>query len=279
MIDRYKSLSNISAPCSTTYCAWQNYSTLAICSSVEEVSSDIYEYYTNDTGVGWFPHFTLRQLDARQPGIVRQNEGDYDFLVASLSYKNPFGYSTTNTTDDRMSDMVNVFTLFHDPCLQSGREGWDYAYNASTFRAFKGTLRLCVQTLDSTFNNTMNTTVVMTHDDLVWQKTNVTYMVDSQVHEGPHKLCTSLGVDKQLHCVEEIGFLQEVGWQILHQFNSSGKIGVPSGDAYLDGNQWTQNLLSDVLGLAPTECSNETGIGMEGFKARIENMAIAMTNA
>ncbi|KAJ4290412.1 hypothetical protein N0V90_010628 [Kalmusia sp. IMI 367209] len=82
--------------------------------------------------------------------------GDYNFVVSSFSYKDS-NYSTSNATDDQLNDLANIYLSYHDSCKdRSQAEKGEYPqklHNKEGYSAYKAIVRVCVQTLKSTFNS------------------------------------------------------------------------------------------------------------------------------
>lgn len=54
---------------------------------------------------------------------------------------------------------------------------------------------------------------------------------------------------------------------------------MPGFDTYYYYGDRLPTLVSDIVGPVPTECSKAPGLGIEGFKTRVNNVAMSLTNA
>jgi hypothetical protein len=160
MIDEYRHLSNVTGSCSTGDCTWAKYSSLAICTSFEDVWDQIAidppNIRSNISTIEPY-HFTLPELG---PTIISlQNEMMWpDFFIATLSYNDPYNRSTPRPTDGHLTDLANIYLLYHDNCLEpeTGDIPPTLWNKKESWKAVKATMRLCIQSLESSFNLTMS---------------------------------------------------------------------------------------------------------------------------
>jgi hypothetical protein len=260
LLNDAQSISDIKGNCSAEACRWDGYTTLAICAAIEDVSSKI--ELRNDTS-GY--------ASARISGTSWQPPDQ------SLSYRNtnfwmaaPFKDSA-NVTDGNLPSISDIFVTYYPPCddQNEARQELDWlrgSFIASNWKAMKGTLSLCLQTLKSEYNTTMETTVVDTHTDVKWKLVS------------EYQVCLAEPFNGENFCV---------GTSNLRQWSSSLKKSLESaaeiqagGDNYYTG-QWVPQIVQDILGPTVASCdpSQDPGFGLTAFKRRTNNIAIAMSNA
>jgi len=116
---------------------------------------------TNGTSHVDIRKFTIPDLT---PGLTAAREVSIydDFSIFTSSYNDRFDRSTPIPTEGSLANLADIHLIFHDNCLepewdpQSGppfykkKEGW---------RAWKASMRLCVQDLESSFNLTMSKSI------------------------------------------------------------------------------------------------------------------------
>lgn len=73
--------------------------------------------------------------------------------------------------------------------------------------------------------------------------------------------------------------LEGIGWQIANVFNSSALLAFPTADSYYYFGERTSTFVNDVVGPVPSGCTKAPGLGFDGFKTRVNNVAVSMTNA
>jgi hypothetical protein len=263
MFDTYRSLSNVTASCPSDRCTWEPYTSLGICFDTEDITSSVIAP-TKENATSLSP-----MEISGQDIVFSEFTRDFTFGSAALffSARDPDDEQqkprpTPNKTDSTFPDIADIFLLYYDPCLGLHNE-------TSSWKAFRANTRLCLQTLNSTFSSSTTTTVIDSKSDLTWKLSNTSF-------EGTdlnQQWCTEHKSEN--FCIDR-GTLQAMGGQVALTFNNSASL-IPGGDDYYE-TRWSPNLVHDVLGSAPTECSNETGLGLDGFKKRVQNVAISMTN-
>ncbi|KAF1937071.1 hypothetical protein EJ02DRAFT_477847 [Clathrospora elynae] len=218
------------------------YQTLAIYASIDDVSSSgIIANSSEDapifsiTGESWQPPSQLLTVP--------------DTFWITSPFKDP-----GELENDKMRSIADIFVGYYPPCNDQSQTRLDWRgelNNASNWKAFKGSLTLCLQTLDSSFNSTMRTTITCLSD-----------------RHGDDDFCVG-GAD-----------LLEWSAQVSRSLNGSASIYFEY-DNYFTG-QWVPKILTDIIGETPAYClpDAETGVGLglEGFMRRINNIAVYMTN-
>jgi hypothetical protein len=263
VLDDEKTLSDVIGNCSAEACKWNEYTTLAVCASVEDVSSQgqVRKERFSISGTSWEP-----------PSQGLSGQPDTFWMAA------PF-QALTNLTNGKMLPISDIFMAYYPQCNDQNQtrgdlEQWrSQLSDASNWKAFKGTLNLCLQTLSSTYNNTMNTTVTETYKDLTWKSTD-----PKNTFSQTGAVCLSEPFRGKDYCVGERDLMQ---WPSSLQRTLEGAAAIHGDwDNYYTG-QWVPNIVADIIGPNPVMCDPNLGpgYGLEGFTRRINNIAIAMTNA
>jgi hypothetical protein len=264
LLEEKKSVSDVAGICSAEACRWDEYTTLAVCAAVDDVSSSG-EIRVNPKKL---PEFRISGTSWVPPS---QTLSVADSFWMSAPYTAPL-----DIRDDTLSPIANIYVAYYPPCNDQKQSRGNYSQwtnqlkDASNWKAYKGTLSLCLQTLKSTFNNTMETIVLQTQKDLHWKAhdkfgTNGTVCLE-QPYRGDN------------FCVGERD-LEQRSSSLAQTWEGAASIQADS-DNYYTG-KWVPNIVDDVIGPNPTVCDPDLGpgYGMEGFTRRINNIAIAMSNA
>ena len=270
MLDDYQSFSNVTGFCPTGECNWQRHSSLAICTSFEDVTNDLVRMNgSNGTSSisknnTYAQDISLPLLGSPPPPILSDPGDPQNFFVYSLVHRNlvfPLKRFTPAVTEAQIPDIANVYLVYGDRCQ-------DYRYSSthkvSYYIAFKATMRLCIQTYDSSYKIGMNTSVVSEHNDLTWSgerdncrdpwsqrdhrfssdsSNNLTTASSSAarvctnnctevVYEpDPSKICkyrcTSASKDAERHCISDYA-MQAMGTHIANNMVASAWLGPPT---------------------------------------------------
>jgi hypothetical protein len=116
---------------------------------------------------------------ATLPGITVNNEYLTAWLTTVFGNGYGIGYSgqqanittpelTLTNSDSNLHDVAHVYFAYQDPYLMKGPDNMSNVSNVSidSWRALKGTLRLCLQTLNTTRNTSTETTVLESFTNL-----------------------------------------------------------------------------------------------------------------
>lgn len=173
-----------------------------------------------------------------------------------------------------MNERANVNLTMSSQCneqnLTRGDSWAKDRLNSSNWKAHKATLSLCLQTLESTFNKTMKTTIIDTSRDLNWEYAN------GSQPEGT--VCLTRQYDGLDFCLGRDDLMR---WSSAIQKTWEGAALLLKGaDNYYTG-QWVPNIIGDILGPTPAVCNPDLGpgYGLQGFTRRVQNIAISMSNA
>jgi hypothetical protein len=258
--------SDVIGSCRAEACTWASYQTLAVCSFVEDLSADGTMYDPTGNSVG------SSRYDI--------GDGSWDRTQGDVGLPETFWMNTEvdwRLPDARAADhepLRNISTTFigyYLPCDHDGklRTDWEGQRNdAANWKGFQGSLTLCLQTLNSTYNSTKETKVIDTQINLDWQiKPGVS-------NNSQYRYCVT-GQDNEEYCV---GDEDITGWEYLMARSLTGAAAVyPNESSYGFIGQFAPNIVADVLGDSPAYC---TGSAVEGgFERRMKNIAISMSNA
>ena len=276
MLANSPDLSDVRAFCPTGQCSWDPYTTLGVCTSTEDISAQLIYQKDNDTSpfkrnivtlpgvtVSPYPTFWTTTVFGFGNGTIGQG--------GQLAERNAFDLKNP---DSNLDDLAQIYLAYQDPCLRKGEA--DHENKLESWRAFKGKVRLCLQTLKTDFNTSTNTTVIQSRTDLTWNGTENFIFLDW--NKGPlASWKTRLSNNQEEFSMGMVASLF-IGGQIAKTFNMSG-IFVPEGDNYVYGNLLVPDFVTDIYGPEPLVCLNSTEIGFKGFTRRLGNIAIGLTNA
>jgi hypothetical protein len=234
-----------------------------ICTSIEDVSSQG-EIRNNTKKI---PGFRLQGTSWVPPSQALLDVRDTFWMAA------PFKDSST-IKNEELASIADIYVAHYPPCneqKQSRGADWSKQFNdASNWKAYKGTLSLCLQTLSSTYNNTMNTTVIETQKELRWKS------FDKNKDNGT--VCLTKPYKGDNFCVGQGDLMQ---WSTSLARTLEGAASMQEDyDNYYTG-QWVPNIVGDIMGPNPVACDPNLGpgYGLEGFTRRVNAIAIAMSNA
>jgi hypothetical protein len=147
-----KSISDIKGNCSAEACTWADYTTLAICASVEEVTGVV----RNDTNN--MARFNILGSEWNPP---TQN---MPYVPDSFWKASPY-QSWPGIANGQLPPVADLYVAYYPACDRHNKQrteaDWKFQINdASEWKAYKGTLDLCLQTLNSTYNSTMETKLI-----------------------------------------------------------------------------------------------------------------------
>lgn len=262
MYNDYESASNVTSKCPGSRCTWEPYTTLALCYSVEDVTSTLVVHKQGQVDRTVFSPAALDQYRA-PPKETSDDWGWFDtFWTAAVYFGNidvPWSYN--------LSHVADAFIVVFDPCknpdLDNGNSTahWN---NTSVWTAYRGTFSLCLQTLNSSFaGSSMNTTIIQTKQavDLHWDDV-----------EG---YCTSIDGDPVRYCMDGYA-VHSLGATIESVFSGSASLLNGGSNEYT--TDWIFVLAQDILGPSPNLCNKGPHVGLNGFSRRLNNLATSLTN-
>ncbi|KAL6703032.1 hypothetical protein ACN47E_010308 [Coniothyrium glycines] len=257
-------LADIVGYCNAEACEWPLYTTLAICATSEEVSSlgSVSNHTVGEQGV---PVFSINGTDWVPP-TVYLTEPDTFWMKSQL-------HDPEILEQDKLPSLADIYVAYLPMCDGVGETipNWRERVNtASEWRAYKGTLNLCLQTLKSDMNTTMSTEIISTQTDLSWKKINP--------NNSSSILCLTAPQGKDEFCVGGNDLLQWAS-QMAFYFNGAASLTAhDAGQNYYAG-AWVPNILNDVLGEDRSVCAGTAPPEFNGFEQRMQYIATSMTNA
>ncbi|PSN65754.1 hypothetical protein BS50DRAFT_397207 [Corynespora cassiicola Philippines] len=259
MIAGRNTLSDVVGHCPGDYCTWEEHRTLAVCSSLEDLSSSVYSLNPFDTD---YTEMSVRELDPA-PDFVNGTRSSFWTATRNAS----------TVADDQGEDkdhrklaetgIADIFVGYFPPCAYNSDELWSESReDPKRWKAHRATLEYCLHTIKPTSNSSMETKIIETKKDLKWEKDE----------KNPRYCHTENGED---FCVRD-------SWQMARQldqiFNGMGSYwSVDNGDNYYKG-PWTLFLTNDILGDNVSRCDTDPNLGFAGFQRRMDNVAVAITN-
>ena len=275
---------NVTGHCKTEQCFWKPYNTLAICSRVEDATDMLsFDYNPPRVPVGG-DNITVPENRYQVPNKSCNFHVQGKFFLANryqlgIEEKEALTQrATPNNTETNLPDLAQIYLSYFDPCL--GRYNTSGGIEPETWRAYKATFNLCVQTHNSSQNASgMHTTVISNNVDLKWA--NETYPVNTSDPDSimKNRYCAQPPNSTERFCIEEKA-LKDIGGQLATTLDIKAYLGV-IGDHYYSYAQWAPNLSNDVLGIEPADparCSANIS-GMAGYDHRIKNIANSLSNA
>jgi hypothetical protein len=265
ILDDISSPSDVIGSCQAEACTWAPYQTLAVCSLVEDLSADgIMDDPMSDFGGG--PLYDIgpgswdrTQADVRLPETFWMN--------TQVDWRDPDARAADH---EPLRNISTTLVGYYLPCDHDGKPRVDWAgqrNDAANWKGFRGSLTLCLQTLSSTYNSTMQTKIIDTQINLDWQiKPGVS-------NNSQYRYCVT-GQDNEEYCVGDTDITE---WEYLMAKSLTGAAALyPNETSYSFTGQFAPNIATDVLGDSPAHC---TGSAVGGFERRMNNIAISMSNA
>lgn len=178
--------------------------------------------------------------------------------------------------DSNLDDLAHIYMGYQDPCLM---KQWD-DFSKESWKAFKGSIRLCLLTLNTTYNISTETTVVRSHTDLQWnallEPRQPVLSPNSPPVRDKGNWTTHLPESSENFTID-FATAEIIAGQLATSFNMSASF-FPGGDNYLDGSMFASSLIGEIIGPDPLKCPNSTENGFKGFENRMHNIAVSMTN-
>lgn len=277
-VQNYQSYSNVTGHCPTDQCSWEEFNTLAVCISVEDVSSTIVIDHQDD-GI---PVFTVQALkDINRPPPEGESGVRFTFWADTLHFPGPLddltqNVSTTTTVPHNgIAALAETYILYYPACENKKPENEivrPVRSNPKEWRALKGTMNICLQTLQATYTDGgMNTTIIREIQEMNWT---------------PKPPVTIKGEDLIQTCAEHNGEeycfwgqnWSQYGRRISEVFNGTAVL-IEDGDDSYDPEDWMITLANDILGSSPSSCNGSKPLHFKGFETRYNNVAISITNA
>ena len=287
LVGNNNALSQVAGFCPSANCTWEPYTSLAFCSTVEDVTSSILkECGTTDLDERelYSCNVTTKELRA---GYMAEDPAANPTLYFDAFLNLPsqqFGVFSTYRVH-----IPNNSLSYQSPPLRNPHHNFAildvfliYMKNATDFPslrglyALKGTISLCLQTLETTMINGTTKTVVRDNPNVTWTGSI------NEMSRGTY--WTQIGgrdlnytVDYESIWVTAFFLLHDVFHGIASPMTLPGLI-IPFGDG--DETQFSEILNS--LGTAifgPGLNALDQELSLEGFMNRMNNVTSSMTNA
>ena len=265
MTEQYQSLSDVIAFCPTSNCTWDLYNSLAVCYSTQELRNAA---TNNNTS------FASDQVDSETFwGRSTLGHSFTDNHDAVLPVK------TLEDTFQTVPDIARIYLYFYDPCIGglnmscsspgSSNDSQSMISNPRNWRALKGTLSICIQTLDTSYYE-RTFTRVHAIPDTTWKYHTV--VGSGWTSEGAYR---STGPEKM--CVGSEVFNAAAN-TLQKTFKISANLAPCKASAFF--TEWAPQLVVDTLGHHPSVCTTNPGdsSALTGFAGRLQNISISMTN-
>ncbi|PVH93549.1 hypothetical protein DM02DRAFT_733063 [Periconia macrospinosa] len=259
--------SNVPANCPTGQCSWSDYTTLALCTSLSNITTDLI-YQSTDIG----DLITL-------PGITNMDKRIFRTMSLTTVFGNgreTLGFSgqranlstlALNKTGNVIQDLAQVYLSYYDPCL-ADRNLTAYR-RTENWRAYKASVGLCLQTLSTNYNSSTNTSIISSHRDVVWENKKDEFNISYWHTNHPSAPGDDFSIREST--------ADYIGGQLGMLFNISASA-APGGVNYLFGSVAGTAVTNDLYGTNPLVCSNNTENGLKGFTKRLDNLVNSINN-
>ena len=188
-------LSDVRADCTTSNCTFAQYNSLAVCSSTEDVTSHIVQHcHTMEPRNDRTFETCSQSVDFLQqhPAFLPGNYSDDDVMVGASAFERSGIRSEDNSVfahtqckesnrsitpnDDRWyqlpaaSSLGEFYAIYLPLSSEHGQPSVRGQGRDPVLRALKGSIKLCVLTLNTTVEAGRTKTIISSiHDDLPWQ--------------------------------------------------------------------------------------------------------------
>ncbi|KAF2731982.1 hypothetical protein EJ04DRAFT_352610 [Polyplosphaeria fusca] len=207
----YNSETSLGGRCwstSNANCSWGAFNTLALCSSMQDVSRDI---TLENKRVSLPALKDFLQTDSEAPSF---RSGLHGYTGENNRYA--ITYPPTSASDGaNLPALAEVYYLFYDSCVD--RDIFDLS-NTTFWKAYKGTFQFCAQTINATTASPYDDTFTSTMT-LIDSTTNLKWTQKTQYGNISH-FCTALDGEEEDFCVSE-PFMQRLAFQMNLMFNST----------------------------------------------------------
>ena len=263
--------SDVKASCLTSNCTFGSYSTMGICSRVDDVTPDVVRECSRGNFDGEFPgcSYTVRELQAHPPwrlsnlttGGSRGAAENTLWIGASDIVKDDYTFPNPNTLIEFYAIYVSNATVF--------LPGSDANFSDSVV-ALKGGLDLCVDQYNTTVINGTTMTVKQSQStDLKWD----TIVKTVGTNSFPAISCKTGGAEYWMDEITLGAFNDFLGLEIFRGSSSDGANVENAGTG-------TETTESDAPQTFAGLLVNKTrAVGQDGLKKMLDNLAISMTNA
>ncbi|KAF2002616.1 hypothetical protein P154DRAFT_561786 [Amniculicola lignicola CBS 123094] len=265
MISDLVTPSDVLATCSGDLCTWSHYQTLGLCSSAVELDAKDIITKTGNSSV----RFSISKFVQGEPKMLAWApviKGAFRSMWMTTNINRTYNPTHEDRTPP-VSWSWDVYMAYFSPCNDI-----DTQYTMpSQWKAYKGSLEFCIQTLDTVHNSSTQTTVVEEKRNLKWPKAG-----EGCIKQGNDTFCQN-------------GFLgQKFSERFSGAFNGSAALqrnatnpyypSVSEGIGHYYTGAFSSNFMYDCLGKNVTACKDDPKLGFAGFERRMSNLANALTN-
>ncbi|KAH7363700.1 hypothetical protein BKA66DRAFT_573396 [Pyrenochaeta sp. MPI-SDFR-AT-0127] len=274
------SLSDVSAQCATNDCRWPSYPTLAICSTVEDVSSQlILEEVFQDPDPEFVFYLEDMNMTLPIPELYNPEQGNPTFAGPTDFWMATLPAWRRNHVNVRPNSIADVYITYFSACRATnntfGKPAEDELSmaraNLTNWRAFRGSFELCVHNLTtSIINGATNTSIVERVDKQPWiarGEDNVVLYAEAGNTSSSDRVPFSIDVSSLL----------ALGDVMRLTLNGSAKMRAKSDKKWENSEQII--LAQDVYSADPEICSPGPNTDINGFRNRMQNIALSLTNA
>ena len=274
------SLSDVPAECPRGNCTWPAHQSLAICTSVKDISDNLHVNMTSDDAERKPPVLTLDTPYGLLENAVRYVPhvgvygGPAHFNLVSIRNR---WYTPGDAKGLPINHLADVFLTYLPTCASTNNisgpipsiPDWNSTYFRPTaWRALQGTFELCVLNMSSeTASSTINTTIL--------NRVDVDGRNPWTIDAGSDSIIWSNG-DAQRTFNMSYQSASSLTIQFTRTLNESGVLG-------LFANTWdydyTSAIARDVYGPDPFACAPEPLGGLAAFERRLQSIVTSLTNA
>ena len=116
------------------------------------------------------------------------------------------------------------------------------------------------------------------HTDLEWNYLpgDLGYEYERGSNNPIPRIASALDESNMSFCIPE-RWLEGVSWSVANAFNTSGQLWYYGCDFYFK-DDLTAKVVEDIIGTVACNCSQLPGLGFDGFKSLVNNVAVGLTN-
>jgi hypothetical protein len=186
-------------------------------------------------------------------------------ITSSGHYRQYVSSAASNLTIEERGILSDSLLFWYTPCAPGSYTG--NLRNMEYWRAYRATMHLCLQRLNSTFYNSSM------HTDVLESKIDVPWRLEPIVNNTAGMICADS--PNGTHCIPEM-YAVGHSFKLLDVLTGNASL-VPGGDDSFDPIR-IRTFATDIIGVNPTACTNNEEQGFGSFERRIQNIAISMSN-
>lgn len=280
MLQNTNDPSQVEATCPTSNCTWSPYTTLAFCSSVEDISSKLTLRWAGTAGTA---NFTVEDSTLNLTQRSDNFHSYHNVYSDGSNFYNFKLFTNPSVGDSSSPGLVAETYLIFQKNLSLPFP--DESSSGGAFTVLKGSISMCLQTFQTkALNGSTQTQLVSTHDDQTWQRSatikeamfvNIDGVSTGGVFgdSGGPAIWTLANGTNYTATQTTIGLLSLFMRDYLDLNASIGALN--DGDNYWYSNA-ASYLAVDIYG--ENLSNTDETYAMDGFKARLNNLTVSMTN-